>query len=41
MLKREKLEMYLGKEVIATMWDGETTTGILIKGTGHEKNRYQ
>lgn len=41
MLKRDKLEMYLGKEVMVTMWDGETTIGILIKGAGHEKNKYQ
>jgi len=40
-MKREKLESYLGKEVTVTIWDGDTATGVLIKGDGHERNYYQ
>jgi hypothetical protein len=39
-MKREKLESYLGKEVTVTMWDGDTATGVLIKGYGNEENYY-
>lgn len=39
-MKREKLELYLGKEVNITLGFGETETGILVKGDGYEKNYY-
>ena len=39
-MKREKLEAYLGKKVAVTIFDGDTATGVLIKGDGHERNYY-
>ena len=40
-MNKVKLEELLGKEVVVIFKEGDTDSGILVKGDGYEKGYYQ